>query len=956
VKAFVPILSAVIAAGMTVVPAYAAPTPNNAPVTSAQNGSATLTTVEGTAKDDSSAPIAGAVITLHGPSTYTATTDATGAFSFAHVAPGLYRLVATKPGYDAATQDEFAVLVGQTQAVTVDLHRSTLTSIQTIGAVTAHGQSAFNTSTASVNVVTSQQFQDEGQIGLQRVLNQIPGVQNSNPGSSSNGAEPGSVKVTTIRGGLQYETATLIDGHPLADGDSGSFITTFLNSFMLGSVEVVKGPGAMSPDTNYAINGTVNYRTKDPTLTPTSDFNVGVLSDGGTFQNLGFSDTVLNKRLGFVVDVARLEDPSWLHGYTSYFTPGTNNEGIANWNGSTGTYLGPGSKSTTVPGTVSSIPNQYSLVGCCYTFNGGYQNTSELVKLRYHISQSTIFTASYLGAQSYADQNGNISWMYRATFVPGPGYTGSLAPGSSIMIPPVHPADNEYDNEPIFQGELSTTLGDDTILLRAYHASMNRLLYQGNQDRSTPLMMNSQLYGTSTTGGVTTVYNGQTLPLAIFDAMNQSTEDAVTGVSFQYDHPFGNGNDIAFSADRSYDTSVAFNDNTTVITPTTGNQFAGITQALSLTNPQGTSNAYSTYQLRTTYNFTPKVQGTLSLYENTYKDTFRYLCTSGNNCGIDGSNTLFETANTAHFDERFGLTYRPTNDLSVRASAGSSIAPAYLGLLGVVTGSPVPATSAQYGNYYTQTQNNPNIKPETAFGYDLGADLRVKGSTFLSTDLYFTNLFNHFLSSTYLAGTYNNEPLYVTTNTNVANTRYEGVEFSIKRLPRTGFGYNVGGALEKAFAYNLPANFYCSGPAATNCTPSNYNTNLAIIAGQNFNAGGVGVNGFSSSTNIPYFQGNAELNYTFPRGYFVALGDTFYGNNNAYNVPGFGIAYATLRIPVHKDLAVQISGDNVLNTLKNLFPTYGAGVPIVLANGKLAATEANTVGPATWTFQITNKF
>jgi outer membrane receptor protein involved in Fe transport len=895
-------------------------------------------------------------MTLRGPSTYTATTDATGTYSFARVAPGVYQLVATKPGYDTATQTDFAVVAGQSQTVTVDLHRSTLTSIQQIGAVTAHGQSAFNTSTASVNLVTSQQFQDEGQIGLQRVLNQIPGVQDSNPGSSSNGAEPGSVKVATIRGGLQYETATLIDGHPLADGDSGSFITTFLNSFMLGSVEVVKGPGAMSPDTNYAINGTINYRTKDPTMTPTPAFDIGAMNDGGTFYNLGFSDTVLNDRLGFVVDVAGVDDPSWLHGYTSYFTPGTNNEGIANWNGSTGTYLGPGSKSTTLPGTVSSVPNQYSLVGCCYTFDGAYQNTAELAKLRYRLSSATTFTASYLGAQSFADQNGNISWMYPSTFTPGPGYTGPLAAGSSIMIPAVHPGDNEVDNEPIFQGELSTTVGNDTILARAYHASMNRLIYQGNQDRSTPLMMNSQLYGTSTTNGVTTVYNGQTVPLGIFDAMNQSTEDAVTGVSLQYDHPFGEGNDVALSVDRSNDTSVAFNDNTTVIAPKTGNQFAGVTPALSLTNPMGTSNAYTTYQLRTTYNITPKVQGTLSLYENTYKDTFRYMCTGANNCGIDGSNTLFETTNTAHFDERLGLTYRPTNDLSVRASAGSSIAPAYLGLLGVVTGSPVPATSAQYGNYYTLTQNNPNIKPETAFGYDLGADLRVQRSTFLSTDLYLTNLFNHFLSSTALNGTYNGEPLYVTTNTNVANTRYEGVELSIKGLPRTGFGYNLGGALEKAFAYNLPANFYCSGPTAANCTPSNYNTNLAIVAGQNFNAGGVGVNGFSSSTNIPYFQGNAELNYTTPRGDFVALGDTFYGNNNSYNVKAFGIAYATLRVPIRKQLAVQISGDNIFDTLSNVFPTYGAGVPIVLANGKLAATEANTVGPATWSFELTNKF
>ena len=84
------------------------------------------------------------------------------------------------------------------------------------------------------------------------------------PGSSANGASAGAIAFPNIRNGLSYETATLIDGHPLSVGLYGDYVTTFLNPALLGSAEVIKGPGATAPEVDYAINGTVNFRTKDP--------------------------------------------------------------------------------------------------------------------------------------------------------------------------------------------------------------------------------------------------------------------------------------------------------------------------------------------------------------------------------------------------------------------------------------------------------------------------------------------------------------------------------------------------------------------------------------------------------------------------------------------------------------------------------------------------------------------
>ena len=978
------VLAALLIASFTVGPVSAATAPNTPKaVVAATSSSAQSGSVIGSVKDDGGAPVAGATISLHGASTLSITTDAAGRFTLAAVPQGLYSAVVEKAGYTTATEDSLAVVQGQTLEISIQLHTATLTSLREIATVRANGRSSFNTTTASVAIVSSQQFQEQSQVQVGRVLNQIPGVQNSLPTSSANGAVPGAITVPNIRGGLSFETASLIDGHPLAVGDYGDYVTTFLNSFMLGSVEVIKGPGVMSPQTNYAIGGTVNFRTKDPTLVPTPDYTVGYTNHGGSYYNFGLSDTILNNRLGFVVDVAGISDPSMVHNYTTFFSPYAGN-GVANWNGSSGVVLGGNSTRNNVGNTVSQVTNQYGLVACCYTYDGSYNNTSELLKLRYKLSQSTTFTASYLGGESYADQNANTSSLIPSTFIPGAGYTGSLATGTSLTVPgSVYPsAANEVNNEPIFQAEISTTMGNDTVLARYYHASIDRLIYEGNPNPAIPVVVDEQLFGTNSVTtkvngkSVTTTntYNGQVVPVAFFDYYNQTEEDRLTGESFQYDHPFGDGDDTAFSIDRTNASSTAYSlsagypgaiAGTNTLNPAT----IGVTPTQSVTNPAGTNQVFTTYLLRTHYLVTPKLQSTLSLYDNNYTNTFPFLCPGATGkCLLDGSNAEFTTNHTSHFDERLAFEYRAADNVSVRLSAGSAIAPPYLSLLSKV--STTPLYNAGLGAF-TQSQNNSNLLPETAFGYDLGTDVRLSDNvTVVSGDLYMTNLFNHFVSETFVNGTLPNNgvqvPLYVTENTNVSNARFQGVELSIVRSPRVGFGFNLAGALQKAFPYNLPPNFYCANlPAGTPCTPANYNTNLSIIAGQNFTGngisgvlpGGAGVtaNGLSN-TNIPYFQGNAELNYRTRDGIYLAFGDTFYGNNNSYNVPAFGIAYATFRVPVANTVSLQVSGDNIFNALNSHFPLQGSGTAYRLANGYLAATTANNLGPATVRFDISKTF
>ncbi len=295
---------------------------------------------------------------------------------------------------------------------------------------------------------------------------------------------------------------------------------------------------------------------------------------------------------------------------------------------------------------------------------------------------------------------------------------------------------------------------------------------------------------------------------------------------------------------------------------------------------------------------------------------------------------------------------------------GSSIAPPFLGLLNQVA--TAPAFDATSGTAIEQVSNSA-LKPETGWGYDLGADVHLKDTaTVVSGDVYLTNLFNRFFGQTVntglTCGTAGNctgvgytpsTPVLNQTNTNISNARFEGIELSIRRDPAFGFGYNISGALQKGYYYNLPPYFYCSIPGP-GCTPDQ---NMNILAGQNTNGDPVGYYNVSYNGNmrIPYSQGNAELSYRFHNGVYAEFGETYYGTNNSLNEPPFTIGYATLRFPVAPTLDLQVSGDNIFNRYPGILPIYGGGVPIGLYGGQTAATTGNVLGPATWRLVLSTK-
>jgi len=895
--------------------------------------------VTGSVTDESGAPIAGVTVTLKGPATQSTQSDAKGAFEFSAVPPGIYVLSATKAGYTTAVQNDITILAGQTTALAVRMGVATFSTLRTIASVRTTGN-AINTSAASVNVVNTQTFVNQAQPQVTRVLSQVPGLQISFPSNSANAAAPGAITIPNIRAATSYETASLIDGHPISVGQYGDNVTTFLNAFMFSNIEVIKGPGADSPEVNNAIGGTTNFHTKDPTSSPAAQMLFGVDNRGGTLSNFSFSDTV--GRLGFVIDLATDNNPSALNNKQVYYDP--------SFGQMPGIVLNGNSQSSQVANTNSFITNKFPLLACCYTLYGSLDQTAELAKLRYKLSPSTSFTVTYMGNQSTSDQNGNTSDFTNGFFTPGPGYSGPLQAGP-IQVATIFPGaySGEFNNEPIIQGEIASTIGKDSVLARYYQATISRYQFQGSSPSSLDYN-NITLYGTSSSNyGGTINFNGAGARVGFNDFYQEPELDKLQGGTFEYQHPLANNDLLTFSAERTWAQSTDYS------------IFSGPFYSFNL--PPGTNQTLTTYLLRGHFYVGPRLEATLSNYFNTYSSTYPINCVSSCNsqdAAQFGNGVIFQTTNNTHFDPRVSFVFRPNSNSSIRVSAGSAIAPPFLGLLNQITSAP----SYSSGNAVAiESQSNGNLKPETGFGYDIGGDVRLHDhQTIVAGDVYLTNLFNRFFGQTVntglVCGTANpcsggappGTPILNQTNTNISNARFEGIELELRRQPTVGFGFDLSGALQRGYYYNLPPYFYCSVPGP-GCTPDQ---NLNIISGENTNGVGVGIGGLSYNGNmrIPYSQGNAEFSYSFSNGAYASFGETYYGHNNSLNEPAFGIGYATVRYPINDTLALQISGDNIFNAYPGFLPINGGGVAIPMYGGGTAATTGNVLGPATWRLML----
>ena len=486
---------------------------------------------------------------------------------------------------------------------------------------------------------------------------------------------------------------------------------------------------------------------------------------------------------------------------------------------------------------------------------------------------------------------------------------------------------------------MRSTYGNDTLLARYYSAVLERQTISDSSDPTAPYDMSMKLYGTATVNGTVTAFDGTNasvdIPAANAYTNNTSDHDYLHGASFQWDHPIGDGM-LTFIYDK----------NTSLTESYKLGGGTALTETFSVA--PGTRQDFTTYAVRGVVDVGQRGQLTLTDYQNVYYSHFTPCCTA--------TSFTFADSTTAHNDPRFGYTYRMTPDAILRFSAGSSVAPPYPALIDNLNTTPAEASvGVAAGAPITISQNSGSLKPETSFAYDLGTDVRLSGGAIVSADAYLTNIWNQFFTSitdtgtTYTpAGSSTSSEVYSSTNANLAQSRYEGIELAIHKAPKIGWGYVFSGDLARAYAYNVPPGFY-----ATATNP--FGTNLGVVPGINVYSVGTGLNGVGNKSEA-YSMEYAAVNYHTRSGQFAQVGLTEYGSNNTYNIPAFTVASASFRQPLGHGLSAQISGDNLFAADSLRYAYYGAGSAAILAplaNGEASWRGQVPYGPPNFRFIVT---
>jgi outer membrane receptor protein involved in Fe transport len=888
--------------------------------------------VTGVVTSETGARLGGAAVSLSGAASAHTTSDAQGKFSFANLPAGIYTISVTKSGFVAGQQANVAVLSGQTVQATFLMKPESYQTLNVIGHVSTSAQLPLNTSPASVDVIDANTLSLTGSHEVIQALEEIPGitVATQNYGGG-NGLADGASQVVQIRGALPYETQNLIDGHPVSEGSSATFSPTFLNPWLLDSIEVVKGPGYIGPDINYAITGTVNYHTLSPTATPRESFDIDYNALlNGLSSNFRATGTTLQGHLGYAFDYAIFGSAGVNPG--TELQPGQWTYGSFNGKalGDLGGFLPTPSGYVASPGFTTN-----TLAICCFSnFSNQYTSRAELAKLQFNFSTETSLTATYLGSQVLQNPEGDQPLTPSTTFTPGAGYTGSIPAG--IQLPFINAFYGSFQEETgtgLFESEFRTAVtASDALLARYYTGAQNdNTAYCTSFTVCNGLSFPVTLYGTGTLNGVTTVFNGTQGTLTSPYYYDELSYDHFRGFSAEWDHLAGN-NTYSVSFDRSQHTDAS---GYTYESPTFYPTIA-----------DGSAETFQTILARAELALTPALQATVGYYDINY--TSHYT--------PDGGVTFANSEHNLNAG-RAALTYRLDHDTSLRLSAGESIAPPTIALITTPAGPPL-ANSGGTPTYYTQVLPSGNVAPETAFSYDLGFDKRLPESSMLfSADLYTTALQNQFLNSVTLAGMYTpttgintglTRPLYDQTTENLGYSRYAGIEFLIHRKPVAGIGFKVQGGLERAYVYDLPSTFYATGAGP-------YTTNLGIVQGINYNGSGNGYSGVGFGR-IPYATGYAELNWTLPKRLFALVGVQYFGNNNSFNAPAFAEVNATVRWTLRADSWLQLSATNITNQLSADFPYYDSGIAVPLANSQVGWTDLNNLGPTQVTLSFHHQF
>jgi outer membrane receptor protein involved in Fe transport len=906
-------------AATTIGPAMAASDP---PAMVAQ---ATTGTLSGAVKTPAGEPVSGATVSVKGPAQMSATTADDGTFSIS-VAPGLYQITVNKGGYQSVSLADVAVVAGATQPVNISLAAVDLSTLRTIGTVTASGRaSQINTGAATQSYTSAAQFADYGSPQVNDVLERIPDVTIEKLGTQADTA--------IVVGGLQpYETQVLIDGHPVALGQYGVWFSQYFPSYLIGGAETESGPGNTTPFANIAVAGTVNLTTPDFTTKTTAQATYGYDQYQSQYGNALFTGSLGN--LQYVLGAGTAGDNGYWYKKSACDV-----------------YV-------TDPSTVPNTPGFAGIVPFCGDFSGSYHSRGMLGKLRYNFSPATSIDFGFIGSfGGFSPQGSAWGEDYGPTLVEGciPGTLQCTSPQNANLIGTTiqgfywFPGTEIQNTQQMYTAQLRTSLGNDTIVDRPYLGSLQPETYDGTGEGYYPAFYapNASYPACPPVGTTITVtcYPGpQSLPpgtqitgtpnntflnspnqfeatacppgtINSFNQINSPSNTIVTvngqeecfqypystyeqdklyGNTFQYVHPFGNS-ELTFTYDFHGSSTFAYVNNP-----------ANFAVPLSSTR-------FSTFSLTGSLGMIEHLTINFGLYNTQWTASGQQPVLDVATNTITGYGPLGRSV--SRFDPHFALVFRPVADTSYRVALGSSETFPFVGDISGAAISQPPAFLFSAGSI---SQKNPNLLPEYAMAYSAGVDHRFHNGSIASLDLQDTVVQNVFQQSTVLETVPfqgSTGILGIFTPINVARMEAKLATFKYNYSPALGLGYNVAATADSSVLSGIPAAVFNGSPGL----PAN---NVQVCGGAAFTPG--------LATCIPYLKAYGQITYAWHGGGHAEIGADFEGKNNPYYQPPFTILDLAFKQPLTKNLEFNLSVQNLFNNnTYNYLPAANAGVPAV---------------------------
>jgi outer membrane receptor protein involved in Fe transport len=274
----------------------------------AARAAAASSTVTGTVADrQTGLPLSGAlvrIVTLG----ISATTDSSGAFTFANVAPGNYVLRIERDGYQPSDSDSISLGPGQSVSVTLAVQRvpSGGNALKVIGQTTVRAGETLQKASTFYRTLNTETLALDGTFRAADALRRLPGLNNGITGDT--GSLGDDVQLS-LRGIGTLETVAALDGHPIGQGIRGGYNYELSPIFGLRSISVDYGSGGSNLLGLDAIGGVVNFETIDPT----PDFRANLFEGYGSFDKAATNVQVTGsaQHLGYALSygVASLDGP-----------------------------------------------------------------------------------------------------------------------------------------------------------------------------------------------------------------------------------------------------------------------------------------------------------------------------------------------------------------------------------------------------------------------------------------------------------------------------------------------------------------------------------------------------------------------------------------------------------------------------------------------------------------------